>query len=391
MTEIDKFDVFNSARARFLRFIARKYLSDIPCENLSLIIVTHLLPDRPVFIETLSRHFGIQHVIAIPYSTNELVAGWVSQRFPLWRPTLSELQDGEGLRKIVHTKGDNKAILAEIGGYGAGLLGGQDELAKSRILGVVEGTEAGLRAYQSISAPAVPVVCLSLSPVKDAEATLVGPACFFSTNVILRRLGYCNELRRACVLGYGRVGQSIAATLSANGISTSVFDPNPERRLAALSAGLSVPSREEGLRQADIVFGAAGKLSWTEADARHMRQQSFLVSCSSKDAEFEFAKLARTHGADRLVEGVHAIDIGGKRLNFLNEGAPINFRDGANAGPVLTLLQAEMVAAMGEIALRSLPPGIQAPSEAIRAAILKAWFEFYIDPISGWYRPGFTR
>lgn len=380
-------DVFNASRSRFLSAIAATYLHDLQQSDCTVVLLTHLLPDRPVLVGLLSRYLEVRRIIAIPYSTDERVAKWVSRRFPLSRPTLAELQDGGLLRDILLAERRKRTILIEIGGYAACLVGRRGEAIYPDLLGIIEGTEAGYRAYQLSGAARTPIVCMSLSPTKAAESALVGPACLFSTNAVLRRLGFTNELKDACVLGYGRVGRSVAAALVASGFRTVVYDPDPERRLEALAAGFPSPSREEALRQADVVFGATGVSAWMAPDASFMREGAFLVSCSSKDVEFGFAHLARAYGAERLADGAHAINIDGKRLHVLNEGMPINFRDGANSGPILTLLQAEMIAACGELVRGSLQPGIQAPPMEARAPILKAWMDFYINPATGWFRP----
>lgn len=384
---LGQFDVFNPVRAEFLRKVAATTLpSSSPDKRSAVVVVTHLLPDRPVFIDTLSQHLEIQHVFGIPYSTNKRVAAWISERFPLSQPSLPELESGRGIYEALAASTASKTILLEIGGYCATSLGAARASLGARFCGVVEGTESGLAQYRAIEPVDFPIICMSLSPIKAAESTMVGTASLFSTYGMLRLLGFTNEPRNACVLGFGRVGRSVAAACRAFGLNVSVYDVDLQRRLDALASGFQVPERVEALKTADIVFGATGQRSWNDNDAATMQDGVFLVSCSSRDAEFEFAALSANHPTVAMSDFAHCVSFGGKAINFLHQGAPANFRDGANAGPILTLLQAEMLASCGDLLQAGLPSGVQAPGIVARERLVREWFDFYVDPGSGWYK-----
>ncbi|WP_439476872.1 hypothetical protein [Brevundimonas sp.] len=124
MTDADSFDLFNEARARFLSSMASEHLSSSEGTLCSVVILTHLLADRPVFIEALSRYLTISRVIAIPYSTDQRVADWVAARFTLAQPSLQELQQGGVVRDALLHDGTAAQILIEIGGYGARVTSG---------------------------------------------------------------------------------------------------------------------------------------------------------------------------------------------------------------------------------------------------------------------------
>jgi adenosylhomocysteinase len=219
-----------------------------------------------------------------------------------------------------------------------------------------------------------------------AESALVGPACLFSIDRILRALGFANELKTAVVLGYGRVGKSVAEACRSRGLLVYVFDQEPERCVQALADGFLIPDRRIALARADVVLAATGERSWHEEDTQIMRDGAFLVSCSSKDVEFDFAGIRERYPVKELGTGVHTAIIHGKPLHFIYEGRPVNFSDGANLGPLLTLLQAEMIAACGDLLRRRFSPGVQGPNRDTRRLVIKEWFDHYLDRDLGWYR-----
>ena len=83
---------------------------------------------------------------------------------------------------------------------------------------------------------------------------------------------------------------------------------------------------------------------------------------------------------------MHAAEVHSKTLYFLYEGRPVDFADGANLGPFLTLVQAEMLAAASDLLKGGLPAGLHAPSASSRLEILDRWLTAHVDPATGWHR-----
>jgi len=385
--DLQHFDRFNQLRMTFLNNIAQKHISFASQdERPSVVIVTHLLPDRPIFISVLSEYFRISPIFGIPYSTDRDVTDWVRTRFPFSEPTLQELLEGDCIATQLAACSNSNVLLFEIGGYAANVIDQVAEDLGGRLTGVIEGTESGYLRYSAVVPRQTPIVCMSLSPVKWAESALVGQACMFSVDRILRKLGFTNEMRNVAVLGYGRVGKSAAEAARGHGLTVSVFDAALDRRLQALADGFLIPDRSEIFRNADLILAATGRNSWSIEDANITRNGAFLVSCSSKDVEFDFANIKSAFPTEQISSEAHAVNVGDRVLRFIYEGRPVNFSDGANLGPLLTLLQGEMIAVCGDLLRKRYGPGVQSPAPATRASVIQEWFDRYIDSTAGWYK-----
>ena len=382
----ENLDVFNRARQRFLEDVAAFELKEIGRDT-AVVVVTHLLSDRPVLLEVLGKHLEVRHVFGIPYSTDRRVADWIDIRFPLTEASLEQLIEGSCIIEKLQAK-DRKTVLVEIGGYSSTRLN-MDGSVPPSFCGVVEGTESGTSAHRRFEPLNYPVVALSLSPTKAAESNLVGTGCLVSTARILRELGYSNELRTVCVLGFGRVGQSVARASRDAGFDVVVYDTSFDKRIQALGEGFRIPERLDALKAGEIIFGATGVQSWTTQDLAAMQSGAFLVSCSSKDVEFGFLGLRSEYGASKLSDAVHQVRVRGTTINILCEGTPVNFRDGASVGPLLTLLQAELIGSCADLLLNRVQRGIHSPRDDLRQRVAAAWKGHYIDPVSGWYHNRF--
>ena len=384
--DFQRLDHFNLVRLDFLTQVSRKLSGTISDEEKPVVVlITHLLPDRPALVTALNNLFEVVHIFGIPYSTDTDAARWLGNRFPLSQPTLTALLSGECIEQVIMKFQSKKVILMDIGSYGALIIRRTREAMRGHMLGVIEGADSGIRRYIDSGPHSLPIVGMSMSPIKSAESTLVGESCLFSIDRILRTLGFSNEVRNVTVLGYGRVGVGVAAACKSRGYSVSIFDTNDERRLQALADGFLIPSRGSALASADLVLAATGRRSWSADDAQLMREGAFLASCSSKDIEYGYSDIAEKYGTEEPTSGINVSLIQGRRLNFIYAGHPVNFRDGANLGPILTLVQAEAIASCLGIALGAFQSGVNPPNETARAAILKQWIQFYVDEEFGWF------
>jgi adenosylhomocysteinase len=351
----------------------------------ALVVITHLLNDRPGLLRTLGTFFEIAHVFGIPYSSQSAIVEWSTQHYPT---TCSNLEDLSTGIPIVHTlRGlpHERIVLLDIGGYAAPQSATIWELLGNRFVGVVEGTQSGLRRYEIIGDLKFPVVCLSLGSTKTAESALVGSACVFSVERILREVNCAQSVKNVTILGYGRVGKSVAEACRSRNFIVTVFDTSVERRVQALADGFAAPDRSIALANADLVFGASGCQSWNAEDAAIMRDNAIMVSCSSKDVEFGYSRLSKAYPTTETSSSMHRITIGQKELYVLYGGQPVNFSDGANLGPILRLIQGEMIGACGDLLGNHYSNGIQTPLAATRDRVTRLWLLHYINSATGWY------
>ena len=387
--EVASFDPLNDLRMRLLEHIAKTHLTWEQGEvRPALVVITHMLTDRPALLTVLSSYFDIKHVFAIPYSTNREVASWTARHFPMTEPSLADLNVGSCLVEKMKAAAalSSGVVLFEIGGYGARHIPRLSEEIRGRLLGVVEGTASGYERYSKVPAPKTPIVAMSLSPIKAAECALVGSAALFSIERVIRSIGLTNEVRTVLIIGYGRVGKSAAQACRSRNMDVYVYDINPIQRVQALADGFLVSDRAVALSRADLVLGTTGHRSWTASDALHMNDGAFLASTSSRDVEFEFDELKRSYPTHSILPGLDSVTVADRRLHFLYEGQPVNFRDGANLGPILALLQAQIVVSLGALVKRALSPGVQAPDITSTEELISAWSKVFLDESIGWYR-----
>jgi adenosylhomocysteinase len=88
------------------------------------------------------------------------------------------------------------------------------------------------------------VFSVARSPLKDPEDYLVGQSITFSAEALIRSRGDILHGRRAAVIGYGKLGRSIAAMLHAKHVGVTVYDSDPLSLLAGVST-------EPGLHELD--------------------------------------------------------------------------------------------------------------------------------------------
>ena len=314
------------------------------------VLLTHLLPDRPVLLAALDRVARVAGVIAIPYSIDEQTLTEVARTIPVTTPTLDELDDPSYVSQTLGGMVDDQPFLVvEIGGY---LASGIVDLKREygdQLAGVVEDTEAGHRRYSELSELPVRVVSVARSRVKEPEDLVVGRSCLFSTERILRSFGDVLEERRVMVIGFGKVGFGLALALRDRGIRPVVWDRDPVQMARAAALGCRVIERSLALQTSDLVFGATGATSVTAADLPLLRDRCVLVSCSSRDVEFDLSGLSNAGDTHAVSTEVDRIRVDNRMIFVLRRGRPVNFADGAVLGSVLTLTQGGLIAGVKEV------------------------------------------
>ncbi len=362
--------------------------TDIGRLDIRLIVLNHCLPDLPDLLDAAQAMAPISLFVPVPYSVNAQVLTRLMEKFPVETPRMETLIDHEALAAIVrpHLQTGRTAIL-EVGGYFAPALARLKAEFGERILGFVEDTEAGHRRYLRAEPLPYPVMSVARSPVKQQEDALVGPACAFSAEKLLKSRGMYLQARRCVIIGYGKVGRGAASALAGRHNSVTVYDINPIRRTVAMGDGFRIPDRDSALSTADLVFGCTGATSLHAEDFPRLKNGAILISCSSKRHEFDLTALARDYQRSEVAPHIDRYDRDGHTLYLLAGGAPVNFLDGGVGGPALPLVQAEIL--MATAALMDAPresPAIAEIGEERRRRLAEIWIETFCDPKSGSYR-----
>lgn len=328
--------------------------------------------------------------IPVEYSINLRIYEKLSKEYNIIRPSLEELKQPDYLLNQVITKinADIPTIILEIGGYFAIVL---NELAKklgNNLVGVIEDTENGHRQYEKLPDLPCPIISIARSDLKKAEDCLIGSACLFSTEKLIRETGYILEGRRVLVLGFGKIGRGLAHALSKRDCHVDVNDINPIKLTEAISEGFYIPGKIESLKRSDIIFGTTGNVSLDNEEYKYIKNGTVLVSCSSKDVEFNLKYLKENYDVKEIFPNcTRYINAHHQYFYLLARGYPINFLDGSALGPALALSQSEIIWAIKDITNlhNERKKGMFELKEREKKTLAKIWLEHFCDPITGYY------
>jgi adenosylhomocysteinase len=322
------------------------------------LVVTHLLPDRPFFLDALAQIADIACVLPKPKSIDRTVLLRIRDHYDVEVLDRNALTDGQQLSALMsrHSIGARSLVAIDIGGYFAPAI--SQLAAEASLAGIVEDTENGHQRYErALRAPfPCPVFSVARSPLKNAEDYLIGHSVVFSTEGLMRSRGDVLQGRSACVIGYGKIGRSIAHLLRAHGVQISVHDINPVPLTEAHAHGFAVHSElSHALDGAGIVMCATGNLALRHQDFEHVQPGAYVASVTSSDHELELRPLKERYERNRVGRDIvryrrratHGAN--GHYFFVLNNGEAVNFLHGAVVGPAIYLVQAEVLMAVARL------------------------------------------
>ncbi|GAA0374002.1 adenosylhomocysteinase [Streptomyces blastmyceticus] len=367
-------------RARLDAYFGRIASRFAPEERPVSFLITHLLPERPAFVRGIAGVTELRAVLPKPKSVHaEALRQVESDGHACDRLSRDMFADPDRAVRYIEARAAGRpVVLLDVGGYFAPALGALCDRFSGRLLGVVEDTENGHRRYADLGKPACPVVSVARSPLKDPEDFLVGQSVVFSTEALMRGRGDILHGRAALVIGFGKLGSSIARLLHAKGVRVTVYDIDPVRRTQALSQGFAVArDREAGLKDAGLVLCATGSLALRGEDFSRLRNGAYVATVTSSEDELELAGLPdvyeRAHVGDHITRYLTT----GHYFYLLNGGNAVNFLHGASVGPFIFLVQAEILAASAALARGDLDTGLHEISAADRAVIAATWLDYF--------------
>jgi adenosylhomocysteinase len=202
----------------------------------------------------------------------------------------------------------------------------------------------------------------------------------------MRSRGDVLQGRSACVIGYGKIGRSIAHLLRAHGVQISVYDINPVPLTEAHAHGFAVHSElSQALDGAGIVMCATGNLALRHQDFEHVQPGAYVASVTSSDDELELRPLKERYERNRVGSDiVRYRRRGTSRANghyffVLNNGEAVNFLHGAVVGPAIYLVQAEILMAVARLlqTTHAKTSHILEVTDADRATIARIWLNLF--------------
>lgn len=357
-------------------------------------VTTHILPDRPYFLHALSTISNVISVTPKPKSIHRNTLSWLSHKYNIDirnRAAAGDVPDFANF--IVERAAGNKVIFVDVGGYYANVINPLNKIFPDQILGVVEDTENGHKRYSGLKSE-VPVISVARSPLKNPEDFLVGQSIVFSAEALLRQNGDILQGRRAAVLGYGKLGRSIAGTLRERHVETVVVDTDGARLVEAHSHGFPVTtSLEKALADVGFVFSATGNEALSIQVFQSLPSGCYVATATSSDDEIDTRALKDHFRRRRISDFISKYEprlhsVGSSKLSrprhfyLLNHGQAVNFLHGAVVGPFIYLIQAEIVAAVGLLsrspkADKNFAPGLNELDSNDRLWIADQWLEIF--------------
>jgi adenosylhomocysteinase len=368
-----------SERVRLDAYFGRIGRAFAPGERPASLLVTHLLRERPAFVRAVGAVSDLRAVLPKPKSVDAVARREVERTTVCDALSRELFGDADAALAYLESRAAGEpVVLLDVGGYFAPVLGALAERFSGRLVGVVEDTENGHRRYAELDKPPCPVVSVARSPLKDPEDFLVGQSVVFSAEALLRGRGDILHGRPALVIGFGKLGSSIARLLHAKGVNVTVHDVDPVRRAQALSQGFGVArDRERALGAAGLVLCATGALSLRGEDFALLRNGAYVATVTSSEDELELDGLPDGYSRTGAGEHVTRYQTTGHYFYLLNNGNAVNFLHGASVGPFIFLVQAEILAGIRLLADGRLAPGLHEVPAEDRAVIAATWLNYY--------------
>jgi adenosylhomocysteinase len=314
----------DSARRRFYIGLAEQFR---PAQSFNTLVVTHILPDAFDFLDMLNRSTRLLGVIPKPKS----VHAETKQRLIDANILVHDLHRDHvaaKLPELLDLAGEGRTVLLDIGGWFVSALSDLPEAYLSKIVGIVEDTRNGQDKYEALArriAFPFPVVSVAESPLKANEDFLVGQSVVFSADAILRECGMIIEYMECAVIGYGKIGKSIAHHLRLRGIKPFVVEQKPLRRLEAYNSLCRIRHRDWVSRNVDVVFCATGSQGTDVIDFRNLRPGAFVFSVTSSDDEFDLALVQSEYRVTVISQHVKRYDSVHNHFYLANDGNAVNF------------------------------------------------------------------
>ena len=359
--------------AFFDEIIRKLKLKRTPCD---LIAVLHVLPDALPFHAALSRIFNVSRIVPKPRSINPAVLDQLPPGVAV-HATREDLRRYATVQELLAHNRHDDFVLLDIGGYFARTARRVRERFGARFRGIVEDTENGLQKYLAARDLRYPVIQVARSPLKDNEDYMVGRAIAFSAESLLRNLSILVNGRRVGVIGYGKVGRSVAEALRLNQGVVSIFDHDHVRLTHAYSRGFGVLPKQQLLRESDILCLATGNKSLSSTDFKHLKHGAFLLSVTSSDDELDLTWVRGRYTSTPVGPHVERYRHARHSFYLFNQGNAINFIHGNTVGDFILLVHAEIFLCAYSLARRSYPAGFHELDNQTRDQICAIWLSLF--------------
>jgi adenosylhomocysteinase len=348
----------------------------------AIVAVAHMVPNSRHFLPALDSIGSLALVLMKPHSVNEEVRAELESKFPTRLLSRQWAADPSSIIRAIdeHVPSRREFVLVDIGGYFADALPAIASYFGTTFRGALEGTANGIAKYKRSGASAyAPLISVADSSLKYPENHLIGASVVYSVEAVLRDNGQVLQGYQAAVLGFGRVGRSVAAALRGRGISTFVFDSDAVALAEAAAHGYPVSRQLSGvLSAAGIVICSTGNQSLRGGDFGLLRDGAYVATVTSGDDELDLAALEQGYVIKPHGPHLTRYASANKCFYLINEGQAVNFLHSAVVGPAIQLIEGEKLAGVITLASSTLDPGVHDVDDSLRRVVAAAWLDHFL-------------
>jgi adenosylhomocysteinase len=351
-----------------------------------LVFVTHLAPGAYAFLAAVHKKIPIAAVIPKPNSIDTHVMDLVSRSIPILKFTRAKINANphEFISDLKASVGGSSFVVIDTGGYFSHILNEMTKAFGPNFIGIVEDTENGHQKYENLLSAQrgirefpCPIVSVARSALKQPEDFLVGQAIVFSAEALLREQGTILTGKRAAVLGYGKIGRSIAQNLHSKSARVDVVDTNPSRQVLALAQGFHTGNFAEVIGSADLIFCATGNMSLKHQHLGFIKHDAYVFTATSADDEIEDHLILMKNCVQHANGKIAQIELNGNRFFLCNNGNSVNFLHGGVVGEFIKLVQAELVFAAARLSESQNKARICEVSDVSKSFIADLWLKHF--------------
>jgi adenosylhomocysteinase len=356
-------------------------------KDIQILAIAHMVPNTLSFAPALNDLACLAAIFAKPKSVGRPEHKALLEKFKVLPLSRDWAASPDNVVKLLRELGlaGKRVVLVDIGGYFADALDDISSRFDGELLGVMEGTENGVKRYEDHQPYRTPIITVARSPLKLPEDYLVASSLVFSIEATLRGEAEILQTRSAAVIGYGRVGSAIADILRNRGINTVVFDRDPIKLAAAAARGFQACKRlSEALSQSSLVVCATGNRALDLRGFGMLRPNCVVASVTSADDEFDLDSLSAGYTKDELSNSLTQYSenrgLESPRSFYLVAGGnAANFLHGAVIGPAIQLIEGEKIAAIRAIIDGRVKPGrVCELEDSERTRVAEIWNNHFL-------------
>jgi len=363
--------------------------------NAHSIILQHIRSTTIEYVDRVNSVYPVDLVIAICYSADpESVKILRAKGYDVYVPqSIDEMLNQLWKRVAEKAKSVSyPVVVQEVGGYFADWT--RELSAVPNFKGCVEDTANGLWRYQAAAAKkplALPVISMADTPLKHVEDALIGDACVYSLEKVMRtQMASILEGVRCGVIGWGHIGKSAAAALAGRHAIVSIYDINPVVNMLAYAQGYYPMPLAQMMSDVDIIIGCSGRRSIRVADLDALRNGIILCSGASKNIEFDLEGFTSVcdiqeiaaDKPDRCAIQKYTVRKTGKWFYILDKGTPVDFLDMPLQGAILDCTCSELFVCVRELVSKPHDPGIISLTDDLQMIVAKKWLRTHSEVFS---------